>query len=202
MPMEDIIAHYVKRGKYIGLPWNILAGGVSHAEKWHAFDIVTHVRLAVRIAELLVKRGAPDALIASAAWHDVGKTVAVQFYENATKFHGHAEAGATYLSKNGDGFSADSIRAIWHHGHVQKLKGNDPIRVDGGPLWVWLEVCDEIGKWTEEFFPPQGTSRTRARRDYVLSRLQEYLPSGLDISDLTISARLETIELKSCIRNY
>src|SRR5580658_2887489 len=78
--IDAVLRHYWDLGRAAAVPWDVLGGGRSHAPKWHAFDITEHVRRTVAIASTIVEAGwACESLIDVAAWHDVGKVIAIQF---------------------------------------------------------------------------------------------------------------------------
>lgn len=173
LSIEDIILVHRDLGCAVGLPWPVLGGGQSHCPKWHAFDILEHVRRTYLIARSLVRLGAaPESLLEAAAWHDIGKVRAPQLRHDGPKFHGHAEVGAEHLEICG-GFPDEVIRAVRTHGVLRSL--TDGEEADGGPLWIWLELCDELAKWTERLFPPCGSDRTRRSREALLSKIESRL---------------------------
>lgn len=170
MTFSEVLKHHLELAERIGLEGQLLNGNQSHAPKWHAFSVINHIRRVVRIAERLCEAGAVEqTLITAAAWHDIGKVIAVQFRPDGPKFHGHAEDGAAYLDKAGC-FPSDVVSAIRHHGSLRSL--HDPaLDPAAGTLWPWLELCDELGKWTISEFPPTGSERTRVQRADLLRKI-------------------------------
>ncbi len=168
--IEAVLRLQLDLGRNAGLPPDILSGGRSHVPKWHAFDIIEHIRRAIVIARDLVRvAGAPNLLVEAAAWHDVGKVLAPQFRDDGPVFHGHEKVGAAYLEACG-GFPIEVICAVRSHGSLRVVGGDQEI--GGEPLWIWLELCDELAKWTDGRFPPLGTERTRMARKTLLAKIE------------------------------
>jgi len=170
MSLAEVLEQHLEFASSAGLESAMLDGNQSHVPKWHGFSILGHIEKVIFIARKLVEAGAIGPLLITAtAWHDVGKVITIQYGPEGPTFHGHEEAGAAFLERAGT-FPDAVIRAVRYHGSLKTLDslGQDPI---AGTLWPWLELCDELGKWTEAKFPPRGGLRTRKKREQILQKV-------------------------------
>lgn len=171
-------------GSAAGLPDGLLYGDTSHASMWHACSIIEHMRWCTALAQACVQlpefRNSPaaawdDELAVAAIYHDIGKVVAPQLTSSGWKFHEHGPAGAEFLGQYGL-VPPRVMEAIRRHGAYRKL----PYPVDIDILVVYLDVCDELAKWSELRFPPAGgEKRHRNRRANLDKAIDAGVPENL-----------------------
>ncbi len=155
-------------GSAAGLPDDLLYGNASHASMWHACSIIEHMRWCTALAQACVQlpefRDSPaavwgDELVIAAIYHDIGKVVAPQLTSGGWKFHEHGPAGAEFLSQHSL-VSPRIAEAISHHGAYRK----QPYPANIDVLVIYLDVCDELAKWSELRFPPAGGEKQQRNR--------------------------------------
>ena len=159
---------------------------LTHAPRWHAFSVMEHIRQVTHIAKSLVLAcEAPTDLLITAVWHDVGKFISIQYGPKGPTFRNHAAVGAQYL-EDFRNLPAPVVEAIRWHGRLKDIV-NRQADLPSNTLLSWLELCDEFGKWTEVCFPPEGTDRTRRKRDELLEKI---VALGIKRSTVTLAQQI------------
>lgn len=186
MSLAEALAVHVALGAAAGLPHDIVSGIDSHAPKWHACSIVDHVSWVTAIASALVAHNtAPPELVTCAIWHDIGKVVAPQRSHVGPTFHHHAPTGAVYLAESG-WFDPQVVLAVAEHGAYRERGG---YRSDAGQLLPLVDLCDELGKWSVEHFPPQGGDKQRRRRAETLCLIAD---AGVSRDTINLAVTIAT----------
>lgn len=175
-------------GRNAGLPEGLLCGSDSHARKWHACSIVEHVRWCTELAIICESsKACPEGLVEAAAFHDIGKVIAPQFTDEGPKYYGHAAYGADYLESNGL-VSMRIVEAVRLHGFYRTESYPSDVDI----LVPYLDLCDELAKWSVRRFPLEGGEKQRRNRQMILSKIIDAGVPGQTVIEL--EARSESVE--------
>lgn len=169
-------------GRMSGIPEDILCGATTHAGKWHICSIMEHIRWCVALAkectvlvqfydathhaccssnehDVRMHEDMLQGLEIAAIYHDIGKVIAPQITDVGPKYHGHGPVGADFLEQY-DIVPPTVAAAIRHHGAYRK----EPYPDDISELTIYLDLCDELSKWSERRFVIEGGDKQRRNR--------------------------------------